>query len=585
LYCFLTLLGELVEYPKEMLRWTLLACLLILSGCNLVAPGGELNASTSQLTLTNRVGAFTLTNEGVRSASINFSIRSDNPLISATPTTGKITPTQPSQAIRVEIDQSGLQAGEEVRGTLAITSNAGDVNVSVVYTAQAQGLAFCGTAVQSVATAPGAAQSIADRLVQRPIGPYVPDQLLIRYHAPMTLASAQERLEGLALVASSVEAAYGLSSLRGVFENRPSLVAVPDGVSLTAMMALLNADPRVAYAEPNYYLTPLTSTDDPFLDGQWNLLEFGVPEAWQVETGSGNVVIAIIDSGVETTHEDLVDKMLPGCDFFDQDNDPNPGPPNGGRAEHGTHVAGIAAATGNNGVGIAGVAYGAGVRILPVKVFDNTGIQGTVDGLIDAILWSAGISVSGVGVNNHPAHIINMSLSAGNAILQSVNEATARAKARGAVLIAASGNAQGAQAAGQGVVSPANSPSVLAVGSVDADYSRSSFSRYDTEAQRIDFMAPGGIGSLSYCHGVFSTIPQSTYGCQMGTSMAVPFVAGVAALILSQNPALTPDAVTDRLRDSALFTDTMTPQEYGFGVVCADRALGLGTQCGMTIGE
>lgn len=567
-----------------MLRWTLFVSLLILSGCNLVAPGGELNASTSELTLTSRIGAFTLTNEGVRSASINFSIRSDNPLISATPATGKITPTQPSQAIRVEIDQSGLQAGEEVRGTLSITSNAGDVAVSVSYTAQAQGLAFCGTAVQTASSAPGAAQRIADRLVQ-PTGPYVPDQLLIRYHAPMTLASAQERLEGLALVASSVEAAYGLSSLRGVFDNRPSLVAVPDGVSLTAMLALLNADPRVAYAEPNYYLTPLSTPDDPFLEGQWNLLEFGVPEAWQVETGERNVVIAVIDSGVETTHEDLAVKILPGCDFFDQDNDPNPGTPNGGRAEHGTHVAGIAAASGNNGVGIAGIAYGDGVRILPVKVFDNTGIQGTVDSLIDAILWSAGLSISGVGVNRHPAHIINMSLSAGNAVLQSVNEATAQAKARGALLIAASGNAQGSQTAGQGVVSPANSPSVLAVGSVDGDYSRSSFSRYDTEAQRVDFMAPGGIGSPILCSGIFSTIPQSTYGCQMGTSMAAPFVAGVAALILSQNPTLTPDAVTARLKDSALFTDIMTAQEYGFGVVCADRALGLSTQCGLSMGE
>jgi serine protease len=556
----------------------------MLSGCNLVAPGGELYASTTQLTLSDRIGAFTLTNEGVRSASINFSIRSDNPLILATPAVGKITPTQPRQVVRVEVDPSGLQAGEVVQGTLAITSNAGNLEVAVTYTAQAQGLAFCGMASAALSTR-SAAQPLADALAARPDSPYVPGQLLVKYHAPMTLASAQERLEGLAAVAQSVEGTYGLRSLRGVFDNRPSLVALPGDVSVAAMMALLNADPRVVYAEPNYYLTPLGAPDDPFLEGQWNLRKFGIPEAWQVETGGGEVVIAIIDSGVETGHEDLAAKILPGCDFFDRDNDPNPGKPNGGRAEHGTHVAGIAAASGDNGIGVAGVAYGPGVKVLPVKVFDNTGTQGTVDGLIDAILWSAGIQLPGVGINTHPAQIINMSLSAGNAVLQSVNEATAQAKARGALLVAASGNAQNGQFAGQGVVSPANSPSVLAVGSVDGDLRRSDFSRYDSEAQLIDLMAPGGSGSFGFCPGVFSTIPPSDYGCQTGTSMASPFVAGVAALVLSQNPSLTPDELTARLKDTALFTGAMTPEAYGSGIVCADSALGLDTQCGLPVGD
>ena len=117
----------------------------------------------------------------------------------------------------------------------------------------------------------------------------------------------------------------------------------------------LRRDPRVQYAEPNYYLELLDVPNDPFLEDQWNLLEFGLPEAWTLEKGTGKVVVAVLDSGVYGKHEDLSGKLYPGCDFFDGDSDANPGLGDFG-AGHGTHVAGIAAALGNNAVGVAGVA-------------------------------------------------------------------------------------------------------------------------------------------------------------------------------------------------------------------------------------
>ena len=128
-----------------------------------------------------------------------------------------------------------------------------------------------------------------------------------------------------------------------------------------------------------------------------------------------------------------------------------------------------------------------------------------------------------------------------------------------------------------GVQSPANAPDVIAVGSVNSSRQRSAFSATGPE---LDLMAPGGIGPAS-CGSVPSTFPNSTYACLQGTSMASPFAAGVAALLLGQDPTLTPTEIKVQLTSTALFdAGFMTENEYGSGIVCADAALGLATQCG-----
>ena len=343
----------------------------------------------------------------------------------------------------------------------------------------------------------------------------------------------------------------------------------------------LAGDPRVLYAEPNYYLELLGKPNDTYLDDQWNLLEFGLPAAWDLETGTGKVVIAVIDSGVYSRHEDLTGKLFPGCDFFDGDNDASPGF-DGFDAGHGTHVAGIAAAVGNNATGIAGVAYGPGVRLLPVKVFDDVGTTGTVNELLDGLLWAAGLPVEGVATNPHPADIINMSLGIDpikmkQETLQSINEVTQRVLASGVIMFAAAGNG----GFDDRIFAPASAPAVLAVGSVDGDRRRSAFSNYAVSGPSVDFMAPGGENPGSECFLVLSTFPLNDYVCQAGTSMASPFAAGVAALLLSRDPDLSPPQLKAQLANSALFDAAyMTPQSYGSGVICADKALGASTRCG-----
>jgi serine protease len=216
------------------------------------------------------------------------------------------------------------------------------------------------------------------------------------------------------------------------------------------------------------------------------------------------------------------------------------------------------------------------VRVVPIRVFDDSG-QGGADALIvaEAIRWAAGLPVNGVNPNPYPAQIINVSLGA-DAVSWTLNEAVQQARDAGAIVVAAAGNASRTT----GITTPANAPGAVAVGSVDHNYQRSSFSNFDAGGRRtVDLMAPGGLGPSS-CRTVLSAVPGNTYGCKLGTSMAAPFVAGVAALVWSQNPSWTADEVIARLKETAYFDDSWDPNEYGAGVVCADAALGAATTCG-----
>lgn len=399
--------------------------------------------------------------------------------------------------------------------------------------------------------------------------PYVPGQLLVRYQAPLGTLDLNRDLS----VAGAVRQDFGLTLLQAGGLDGPDLVAVPAGHDVEVLAALLSADPRVRYAEPNHYLYPQAIPNDPLLPEQWNLLHFGLPEAWEIQAGSPEIIIAIIDTGVDTAHEDLRGRLLPGCDFYNRDNDPSPG--QGDQAAHGTHVTGIAAATGNNGRGVAGVTW-AGAGVVPIRVFDDSGSGGAAALIVaEAIRWAAGLPVQGVNPNPYPAKIVNLSLGA-DVVNQTLNEAVQQAREAGAMVVAAAGNGSRTN----GITTPANAPGAVAVGSVDHDGQRSSFSNFDAGGRRtVDLMAPGGYGP-SFCGTVLSTLPGDTYGCRPGTSMAAPFVAGVAALVWSQNPSWTADEVFARLQETAYFDDSWDPNEYGAGVVCADAALGAATTCG-----
>ena len=430
---------------------------------------------------------------------------------------------------------------------------------------------------------------------------YVPGRLLVSYRAGAELHSTEfgsvtgERsVQAFKAAARSIRKSYNLRSL-GTLGSAVAteLVRTPPGTDVQKLAAELRRDPRVAYAEPDYYLYPLGLTsaasaalpNDPLVTEQWHLTKFGLPEAWRLETGKKSVVLAVLDSGVDLDHEDLVGRALPGCDVYNEDNDPNPGSPSqvGTDQQHGTHVAGIALADGNNGKGVAGVAY-TGVKLLPVKVFDDSGGDSkrtSVSVVVKAIRWAAGLNVEGMNRNPNKANIINLSLGVEGQI-DSLDQAVQDARNAGVLIVAAAGNSYSSAA----IFTPANAPGALAVGSVDENYERSEYSAYSRSGRTVDVMAPGGVGQ-SYCGGILSTLspafvgaPESNYGCEQGTSMASPFVAGVAALIWSQNPGLSADQVEAKLLAATKFTAAMNPAEYGAGVVCADRALGAATLCG-----
>ncbi|SDH87189.1 serine protease [Arthrobacter subterraneus] len=352
-----------------------------------------------------------------------------------------------------------------------------------------------------------------------------------------------------------------------------------------AVVGVLNAHPDVEYAEIDVLLHPLATPNDQYYQHQWNLHEdtagLRTPGAWDRSTGLGQT-IAILDTGI-TEHSDLAANVLPGYDFIGDPalaadgngRDPNPSDPgdacasDGSRSSwHGTHVAGTAGAVGNNSKGVVGVAYGA--KLLPLRVIGACG--GRLSDTVDAVRWAVGGIVSGAPLNLTPARVINMSLGAEAVCQASMQSAIDFAVQRGSVVIAAAGNES--QPAAN--VSPANCRNVVTVGATSRAGDSASYSNYGPE---LDVSAPGGDGNTG-AENILSTVNSgtsapagATYGYMQGTSMAAPHVAGVAALMLSVNPLLSPAQIEQTLRDTARSLPGTCTGGCGTGIVDADAAV------------
>jgi serine protease len=581
-----------------MARWTVATLLIaLLASCGDPLPPLLALSPSTYLELTSTRSTVAITNAG--GGSLQWQAHSDNPLVTLSAMQGRIL-RGAQRTLTLVVDDAELDVGDVVEATLSFVSNGGAASVLVSYTV-GSGIGQCGTYVppeigQTVrarppsqgapgplrTTAERAAATAAPRAAEPGVGARpVPGEVLVAYRGDVS---------SLALEPNTVRAE--LSSLAGMVLERAGSAGAPDlfiAVDPDVVIERLLADPRVLYAHRNYYLEAQLVPNDPGYASQWNMGLFGLPQAWDRYTGQvapggaphgaadGAVIVAIIDSGVYGGHPDLQSKLLPGWDFYDEDADTNPGPPNG-HAEHGTHVAGIAAASGDDGYGVTGVAFGPAIKVLPVKVFDTAGVNASIADLVVAIRWSAGLDVPGVATNQYPADVINMSLGVPGRF-PALDAATAAAWNAGSLLVAASGNHTDAMA-DPGVLSPANGPCVIAVGSVDSDYDVSDFSN---TGPQVEVVAPGGY-STTGCAKVYSTMPAPLlHGCMSGTSMASPFVAGVAALVIGQGLHSTPAAVRDQLDLTALRATWMKDaRSYGNGVVCADAALGAATACGYT---
>jgi serine protease len=341
------------------------------------------------------------------------------------------------------------------------------------------------------------------------------------------------------------------------------------GAAIAAAIAL--GAPAAAQAAPN----------DPYYGLQWGQQQLRTEPAWTTSTGAGQT-IAIVDAGVELSHPDLAGKIVGGATFTGCATSPDgcgngdwqSAPSAGAPSPHGTHVAGIAAATTNNGIGVAGTAPDA--KLLAVKVLTDDG--GSFEEIAAGIRWSA----------DHGADVINMSLGALPGVqaleitgaISDAKEAIDYARSKGVVVVAAAGN-DFASICG----SPSFSDGALCVTSTDRNEQRSSFSNFGVKPSMDAVAAPGGAGLVNCEDDIISTVPLSAangacetnegYDFYAGTSMATPHVAGVAALLTAQGRTAeqTIDVLESTARTPGAGTrGTYTPA-YGYGIVDAQTAV------------
>lgn len=350
-----------------------------------------------------------------------------------------------------------------------------------------------------------------------------------------------------------------LPSFKNIYE-----VVLESEEQLNQLLLELNLMPEVAYAERvPYYVTSAAPNDPSFTaNQQYGMAKLQAVEAFGIHTGISKTVLAIVDDAVLVSHPDLAANidLAKSYDVADQDNNPRPpatgtNAANANRFSHGTHCAGIAGAVTNNGEGIAAVSNNK-ISIIGVKcTSDNTAntrsIERGTDGMVYAI--------------NQGARVISMSYG-GSGFSQTVQNIINEGTANGIVFVAAAGN--------DNVETkhyPAAYDNVIAVASTDAADLKSSFSNYGSW---IDVSAPGS--------GILSTVANGSSGAYTsynGTSMSTPMVAGLVALMLSENPNLTPQAVTQILKSTADPLESVTGQsavyagKLGTGRVNALKAI------------
>ncbi len=329
-----------------------------------------------------------------------------------------------------------------------------------------------------------------------------------------------------------------------------------DGTALREIAAI----PGVVSLSSEHKVRALFTPNDPEIAlHQWNLDPIDAYEAWDITRGTHDVVVAVLDTGIDWTHPDLAANIwndssgYHGYNFISNNHQPMDDNVNsynevGGwdpntYTYHGTHVAGVVGAVINNGLGIAGMAQ---VRLMAVKVMNDSG-EGTDATVASGIKWAV----------DNGANVVTMSLGVDGPSTTLQNQID-YASQHGVVTVAASGNS------GSSMVSyPAAYPSVIAVGAIDSTLRRATFSNFGSG---LDIMAPGV--------QIYSTRGGGGYQALSGTSTAAPHVAGVAALMLSVNPALTPTVIGSVINATAtdisrVGYDTAT----GWGVVDAFRAV------------
>jgi subtilisin family serine protease len=296
-----------------------------------------------------------------------------------------------------------------------------------------------------------------------------------------------------------------------------------------------------------------SAPNDPGFAKQWGLGLVGVPQAWATATGRG-ITIAVVDTGVDLHHEDLVANLAPGINLINRSQAPDDD------SGHGTHVAGIAAATTSNGKGIAGMAPDA--RIMPVKALDSHG-TGSAEAITQGIEWAV----------DHGAQIINLSL---GAELQGVfgpsfGVAIEYAWAKGAICVVAAGNSFL-------LSSGFTNQHAVVVGAVGPEDQKPLYASTVGPAM-WGLSAPGGMADGNGSDDILSTYPGNQYAYMAGTSMAAPYVSGALAILRSSG--LSAGQAIDRLLTTA--TSLGDPYTFGRGRLDVAKAVSVSAPGGATV--
>ena len=404
------------------------------------------------------------------------------------------------------------------------------VTVITVATCLSYSVALNFSAVQSK-TVPNSAMSDKPQVLS------VSGEILVRFRAES--AVAKTRLRALKVSDRAGEIRMQLEPLNTGTELVPGLrVARVKAEEQDRAITALRSRTDVFYAEPNYvWQLKSTTPNDPRFSEQWGLsIPTNVDQAWDITTGDSNVVVAVIDGGIDVNHQDLRENIyhnpaeiagngvdddgngfiddVEGWDFVHNDNrvfDDEPGD------DHATHVAGIIGARGNNGLGVTGVCWR--VSLLPVKALGPNG--GSISNIIAAYGYVKSLKERGVNIR-----VINNSYGGPSRSL-AAEDAIANLNQAGILFVVAAGNDRRDNRRFPTYPANYNLPNVVAVAATDRVFGIDPFySNYGKP--NVMLAAPGT--------GILSTTPHDTYGYLSGTSMAAPFVAGAAALVVSARP-------------------------------------------------
>ncbi|MCL1124547.1 S8 family serine peptidase [Shewanella surugensis] len=388
---------------------------------------------------------------------------------------------------------------------------------------------------------------------------YVKDSLIVVYKDNVTQA---ERLSAQRLVRGSMQDvnADGVDDrFSRLLNGKLARLALRQGADVKKAIKMISQHPAVKYAEPNYVIKALGAPDDPSFISLWGMHNTGqdggtadadidAVEAWDISTGDSNIVIGVIDTGVDYNHEDLQANIwtnpneIAGNGIDDDGNGViddihgfsavnNNGDPMDGNG-HGTHVSGTIGAKGNNGVGVAGVNWD--VTIVGCQFLDASG-SGSTEGAIACIDYMTDLKI------NHGVDIKATNNSwGGGGFSQALKDSIDAAGDAGILFFAAAGNSAVDNDVNPHYPSSYDSEALMSIASTDRNDNMSSFSQWGLTS--VDMGAPGS--------SILSTTPSNGYSTYSGTSMATPHMAGAAGLVWSVNPDLSPVEMKQLLMES-----------------------------------